>query len=170
MEKREIIDLFEELVFIFKRHDVDEIGFLPTPCESNIVVVENKLGVSTALLKPLFRYAITEYKRLCAVIKENDDYICFLDKKSLLHLASVTQVMLLIRGDLPIILNTRKQLLDNKIIDYDKELLFLNALFTLHPKSPSGKFTNYLLAVFNFNYFIYNNIYLCNDCKLMRKY
>lgn len=139
LKKAALLIDFEELTQSLAILNVDEIGLIPPPCSPNVVVVENKLGISMAILKPLFRYALSEFKLLRKLIKANDDYMYFLDDTSLRHLAAISQAMLLVRGDLPMAWITRKQLIDCKIIRINKELNFLNALFTLHPKSPSGK-------------------------------
>jgi hypothetical protein len=109
---------------------IDEIGFMFGYEDSNMVVVEHKLGISTKCLKKLFKYASSTLRD--TVVGKRDRI--YLKADEVLRL---TRAILIVRADNPLALCLRKELLQQKFLDYSQEISFLNILFPLHPKSPS---------------------------------
>lgn len=121
---------YATIIFAFDSEDgVDEIGFIP-PCSEQVIYVDKKLGISANILKPIFKGAISEYNRLRILESSAHNR----------DLVIATLLILLVRGEIPQVFNTRKRLILHNCITCSKELMFLEALFTQHPKSPAGNF------------------------------
>jgi molybdopterin synthase catalytic subunit len=138
---------------------IDEIGFVMDPSpDASLLLMDHKLGLPMGLLKPLFSYCTITFQALCeekfrreadgsmeprgpAPGDDEDLQPRSLHLKDLnMHLLSVTRGILVVRGDMPTALNMRKKILleMQSVSAADEELRLLEALFTLHPKSPSG--------------------------------
>lgn len=116
-----------------KAEQVEGVGFIPSKnLNDEIFVSNNNVAIPTSLLKPLFKYCYLEYNSWRSRSKLVNDS---LDNEKV-AIASVG--LLVVRGDLPMVYNTRKQLISTGYIDTTKEIMFLRVLFSLHPKSASG--------------------------------
>jgi len=127
---------------------------------------EHKLGIPVSAMKPLFAYSVNAFTELLAELRRREaDAGAELEKGAnkahtdadaeALQTSStqqlspaelserimqVTRAILVVRGDMPTALNLRKRLLlrQQDLAAVEAELALLAALFTLHPKSPSG--------------------------------
>jgi hypothetical protein len=119
---------------------IDELGIIMSPPPPAVVVTQHKMGLSYKIIKPLFSFAITELNILIKKYKILTKSIDCIKFNSTLYdrIASISRIALLVRGDIPMVFNLRKDLIQYNIIDVNNELLFLKMLFTKHPKSPSG--------------------------------
>ena len=125
------MEFLHELILAIESDSlIDEIGLIPSST-NEIIVMDHKLGISSKILKPLYIYCYTQYQ----LTFNKYDALPNEEKKQLVN---ITLGMLIVRGDLPMIYNTRKKLLLVNIISYKQEISFLSILFTLHAKSPSG--------------------------------
>ncbi len=145
--------------------DIDEIGILMLPDEERtLVCMENKLGIPIGCMKPLFAYSVQRLQFLqekYLSITSSNGVISHTelvgDENLEDELMYATRAILIVRGDMPVALNMRKRLLlalfsikvpkkVSKIVEMfknlrkilEREISLLNALFTLHPKSPSA--------------------------------
>ena len=99
-----------------------EFDFVILASNEDIVCVENKLGINIKLVKPLFKSCMHALKEVQQPTAMN----------------ALTKVLLLLRGDNPMLFNKRKELINANYASIKDELYFTSVLFTKHPKSPSG--------------------------------
>lgn len=140
---------------------IDEIGLLldmPPPAATaaapdgpgthNITVVaEHKLGIAVWALKPMFKYAMPLFMELMAKLRrlhpghleEGRSLQPGSDVAGIAAEAvSLSSAILIVKGDIPIVHNFRKELLQAGVLELEAELVFLSMLFSRHPKSPSA--------------------------------
>jgi protein prenyltransferase alpha subunit repeat containing protein 1 len=103
--------------------------------DENIVLVEHKLGISMAVLKPLFKYGITELQQQRSVLCKTADQITPVEAKLICDLS---RAILLVKGDFPPAINARKIMIVHGTLSAEKEVKFLDVIFSKHPKSPSA--------------------------------
>ena len=128
-------EVVEEINRAFEKNpEIDELGMVLSSDES-IVLVEHKLGISMAILKPLFKYSITELQKHRSVLLKPIDSISVAEAKLICDLS---RAILLVKGDFPPALNARKTMISNGILSASGEVQFLNVIFSKHPKSPSA--------------------------------
>jgi hypothetical protein len=127
---------------------IEEMGFSPSFDPPFILFIENKLGISVTVLKPLLQYAIVQFRKLypsfheLIEIESGHSHVQIESDKIqriFSNISQVTSVMLTIRLNLPMALNVRKILIENGHLDCNKELSLLLMWFTQHPKSPAGE-------------------------------
>jgi protein prenyltransferase alpha subunit repeat containing protein 1 len=144
LEQMEAIEL--EINRIFEECDVREVDFMPTLEPPYVLFVEHVLGVSMVLLKPLYR---SVYQKLMALLVTANDVkkASKWDSNVANQLVQqdfwttalrVTQVVLVVKGDLAVAYNIRKKALLHNPHLLCKEFNFSAAIFSKHPKSPSG--------------------------------
>jgi hypothetical protein len=109
------------------------------------VVMDHKLGIAAWALKPIFLHSMPMFMELLATLRKiqpgfltidsirNDQIAAIVDKA-----IGLSSAILIVKGDIPIVHNFRKELLEAGALDFEAELLFLSMLFTRHPKSPSA--------------------------------
>ncbi len=140
---------------------IDEVGTLMLPLppgsettsvdgawEEQVQLVEcgsmQKLGIGMHCMKPLFAHAATRLGAAIEAFKADPG-----DVEKRQSLLSLSRAIVLVRGDMPSALNARKEVLltltvhneDDKacrLKHVEAELQLIAAIFTLHPKSPSG--------------------------------
>lgn len=131
----QMAELVEEINRAFEDDpEIDELGMVLSSDES-IVLVEHKLGISMAVLKPLFIYSITELQKHRSVLLKPIDLITPDEAKLICNLS---RAILLVKGDFPPALNARKVMIENCTLSASREVQFLNVIFSKHPKSPSA--------------------------------
>lgn len=117
--------------------DIDEIGIIMGAPPPAIVLVEHKLGVSMGILKPMFVYAASEFSQLLlklpSVTPGSEEHYA-LCRSGL----DLSKAILLVKGDIGIAINFRKEMIVNGLLSCQEEIKFLRMLFTKHPKSPGG--------------------------------
>lgn len=124
--------LLKEFGFILEEKPCIELATLDI---SHIVVhIQHNLGLVSYILKPLYIYAMKELQSYINILKDRPIHV---DVNILANLQMLTRTILLIKGDQPIAINYRKLLIKRKFITSNDELIFMNILFTKHPKSPS---------------------------------
>ena len=136
--------------------------------QRTLVCTENKLGIPIGAMKPLFAYAIQCFHNIARtylVLKKDQTRKNAEKQKEIsCQLMSITRAILVVRGDMPSALNKRKSILlefcdvvhndkgsisternetmihnaTNALKILESEISLLNAIFTLHPKSPSA--------------------------------
>ena len=118
----------------FTEFDIDEVGIVMTqPPEPPIVIVEKKLGISQYIIKPLFIYVLQKFHAIYGTIRKGISSLALTGDE----IISLTRVILLIKGDMPLALAMRKELIDIAMICIEDELKFIQIVFPRHPKSPS---------------------------------
>jgi len=90
-----------------------------------------KLGIAHRLLKHAFVYSIKRYHVLRALQDQGTE------SGLEAELIRVMRPILIVKGDMPSVLNVRKRMLSLRVLDYNEELQFMDVIMTLHPKSPS---------------------------------
>lgn len=116
---------------------INELGVIMSPPPPNLILIDHKLGLSCQMLKPLFSYAIDEFHSILNEVKYGRKELSNMIVQD--DILRLTRAILLVKGDMPMAYNLRKQLLVNgQLLDIDNELLFLSFLFSHHPKSPSS--------------------------------
>ncbi|RYY88151.1 hypothetical protein EON63_02880 [archaeon] len=129
-----LIDCIEEICLYFDRGEVGEVDFMPTTTSPFVLVDSKVLGISYGILKPLYKYVYTEQFRVYSQYKASSHS----DPLSLHQMYQFSTVALVVKGDLAMAYNIRKVVLFHNPTLLSKELIFLQAIFTKHPKSPSG--------------------------------
>ncbi len=125
-----------------------EFDYVILPPNEDIVCVENKLGINIKLVKPLFKSCMHAFKEV--------------NQSSVMN--ALTKVLLLLRGDNPMLFNKRKELISSNDASIKDEIYFTSVLFTKHPKSPSGwQHRRWLLQQDSQSIDISNEIALCSD-------
>ena len=117
--------------------DIDEIGIIMTAPPPAVVVTEHKLGVSMGILKPLFLYAFSEFQPLVARVRslptEGPEY-----RQESTRGMFLSTAILIVKGDIGLALNFRKEMIMSNMTSCENELKFLRMLFSRHPKSPAA--------------------------------
>lgn len=118
--------------------EIDELGIVMSSPPPNIVLVNHKLGLSYAILKPLFSHTLEHFYELVRAIKAAERHITNVTVVD--EVFRLTRAALLVKGDMPMLYNLRKSIVRGigTIKCYDTELHFMGVLFTKHPKSPSS--------------------------------
>ena len=114
--------------------DIDEIGVVLAVAPPSIVLQEHKLGITATVLKPLLKYCLQQFYALTMNIK---DYAS-ISSALATEIIGLTRAILCIRGNFPLAFSCRKAFLTEGLISIERELLFLNVLFTKHPKCPAS--------------------------------
>jgi protein prenyltransferase alpha subunit repeat containing protein 1 len=120
---------------------IDEIGIIPVSQENRedtppIVYIDRQLGISSTVLKPLFKYAI---EKLFLVLQKENRLLKFdTDLHEAETINNLTRVILIIKGDMPLAYNSRKRLIDSGFIRIHHELQLSSLLLGRQPKSPSN--------------------------------
>lgn len=131
----------DEICCIYEKEDVREIDFVPSFEPPWIMFQEHCLGISMKLLKPLYKYSYQELLRICSDIKlaRNNKFV---HQELLTSLLSqglrISQVVLSVKGDMPMAYNVKKQAILQDLSRLNREIKFLSSIFSKHPKSPSG--------------------------------
>lgn len=130
---------FTELVTALNAdEEIDEVGIIMGAPPPAIVVVEHKLGISMGILKPLFTYASAEFHVAITRLRSQPAADVPTYRKDCTHALDLSKAVLLVKGDIAMVLNFRKEMMLAAIISYESELRFLSMLFTKHPKSPGA--------------------------------
>lgn len=138
MEQAEQLEaLVEEILLYFSTRDVAEVDFVPSKLPPFVIFESSVLGVGYGIIKPLYAHV---YGRLLDVYKQLKVLPAGSStRKELLHsLHKYSMTALVIKGDLVVAYAARKMLLLEEPDRLSKEVSFLQAVFTKHPKSPGG--------------------------------
>lgn len=129
--------LVQEILGYLDAHVVKEIDFMPVSQPPYVVLESSTLGIAMTQLKSVYAYV---YRQLLCCIeglqRKEAPSSGFEGLWTDLHKYSL--VALTIKGDLLIAYTARKKLLAHHPHRLDKEFLLLQAVFSKHPKSPSG--------------------------------
>ena len=116
---------------------IDEIGTVVQEKSSSedpaVIVVEHKLGILHWALKPLYLYCIQEFFRLQKDIKTGNTNLI----SSASSMKALTRGVLVVKGDMPLALAIRKELIITGLIDVTEEKKFTGLIFPRHPKAAS---------------------------------
>jgi hypothetical protein len=116
---------------------INELGIIMSSPPPNLILIDHKLGLSCKILKPLFSYAIDEFHSILNDVRYGRKELSNMSVQD--DILRLTRAILIVKGDMPMAYNLRKQLLvSGPLLDVDNELLFLSFLFSHHPKSPSS--------------------------------
>ena len=108
-------DAYELITKAFDEYDIDEIGIImTTPFEPDIIVVENKLGISQAVIKPLFKFLLVQFHNFYKASRKGKN----VPLNNLESLRNITRVILIIKGDMS----------SNRMIN---EYMILNGFFNI---------------------------------------
>lgn len=118
-------ELIKRISDILETQPIDEIGIIFDASLPMVFYEDRKLGISKLVVRDVFKR--------CLQVMYNDDRTA-----SSHDLVRATRVLLIIKGDFPIVYNCRKKLLDDNYISLNEEIPFLALIFQNHPKSPSG--------------------------------
>jgi hypothetical protein len=135
-----ITELIDTINSIYQEQDVREVDFIPSFEPPFVVCSQNCLGVSMKILKPLYQLAYQETLNICKKIEEIVNQPCNGDRLFTLFESGlkISQVVLTVKGDMPMAYHIRKQAILRKNTLLSGEIKFLTAIFSKHPKSPSG--------------------------------
>ena len=125
--------------FITDLH-IDEIGIIPkkqTKVDDTEAVdlIEHKLGISSWALKPLFSHCLVEFFKIYHLVRNKNTELT--NGRNPEVIKSITRSIMIVKGDMPLALSLRKELIENGMITLDEELNLMKLIFQLHPKSPS---------------------------------
>lgn len=112
---------------------IDESGHVLLDQENGVIVVDHKLGISSDVLKALFRYCISELNALGCSRKSTNSRDT--GEWPLEH--ELTRALLLVKGDMPTLLAKRKCLVTEGLVDCETEIRLTKIVLTRHPKAPS---------------------------------
>ena len=133
------MEILNEIDSAFEKDKIiDEIGIIAALKDdatdvSAIQLVEHKLGICSWALKPLLEYCLGKFFEAYHGIRK--EQIPVQSLSSLLK--SLTRAILIVKGDTPLALGIRKELISSGDITVIDELNFLKLVFPRHPKSPS---------------------------------
>ena len=114
--------------------NIDEIGLLMDSSNDCVQLVGNKLGLFVLGIKPLFKYSVQEFDSIAKKLADNQSSLhIYVDE--IIHL---TRAILIVRADIPYILNYRKILIRNGYIDARAEIWFMHLMLRKHPKATSA--------------------------------
>lgn len=129
VENIHILDVY------FRRFSVEEVGILYDEGAPPVQVFEeSKIGILHSALKSMFKYSIQKFQQMCQKERGSTSQQSGATIEEFIRLM---RPILIVKGDMPTILNVRKELLSIGNLDYSEELLFLDVVMWLHPKSPS---------------------------------
>jgi protein prenyltransferase alpha subunit repeat containing protein 1 len=121
------MEYLDEIYSIFEKDPlIDELGIILTNDPPYVLHIEHKIGISMSILKPLFHFAS---KHLQPPFLFSIDDNKFLEKLSL--------CALLVKGDFPPALNIRKKLIQQNLLQPQRELQLIQVILSKHSKSPS---------------------------------
>ncbi len=124
---------------LYDTSDVVEVDFVPSSEPPYVLFDERCLGISMKILKPLYKYSyqrlMTLNERLKTATRSGQ-----LEKLKdiIVEGMTISEVALTVKGDIPVAYHLRKQGIMKSKNLITKELSFLSAIFTKHPKCPSG--------------------------------
>jgi protein prenyltransferase alpha subunit repeat containing protein 1 len=119
---------------LFEKYTVDEIGLTTDINLPPIVFIENRIGISVVVLKPLYKHFTELFYRLVSLIASAHMSISSVAPE----LNSFTRGILLVKGDFPMAYNYRKKLIELELIQVEDEIALTKVIFSRTPKSPSG--------------------------------
>lgn len=118
-------EVINQISDILETQPIDEIGIIFDASLPIVFYEDRKLGISKLVVRDVFKH--------CLQVMYNGDRTA-----SSHDLARATRVLLIIKGDFPIVYICRKKLLEDNYISLNEEIPFLALIFQNHPKSPSG--------------------------------
>jgi hypothetical protein len=122
------MEYVEEVYSAFERDPlIDELGVILSQDPPFVLLIDHKIGLSMAILKPLFLYTSTNLQPPLLSSHSQDDKL--LEKLSL--------GALLVKGDFPPALAVRKRLIQKGALSPLGELKFIQVILSKHSKSPS---------------------------------
>lgn len=123
------MELVEEIYSIFEQDpEINELGIILSNDLPHILHIEHKIGLSMAILKPLFLYTITNLAQSHSLMLTNDN-----NK----YLEKISLCALLVKGDFPPAFIVRKKLIQQYFLSPELELNYLQVILSKHSKSPS---------------------------------
>jgi hypothetical protein len=135
LKETRMAEFLEQIDKIFHDSQVEEVGYM-MDTEGPVVCYSDKnLGISTTIVKPLYKFALV---KLSALTKRLNNYSTVTDFQD--DLISLSRILLIVKGDLPMAFKSRKLLIESSLLSIDYELRFLKTLFYKHPKTPSAWF------------------------------
>jgi hypothetical protein len=123
---------------------IDEVGIIMGKPPPVVVLEQHKLGLSAGALRPLFAYAAAEFQTAAARLRERPEAEAAADsdgnsfRQDCIHALNLSKAVLLVKGDIAMVINFRKEMIVEGITTCADELRFIAVLFTRHPKSPGG--------------------------------
>ena len=126
-----------DMCYVASEGLIDEVGFTYSGDGAVELFERTKLGIAHSIVKPTFAYAIARFHELrkegvlSAGVDDEDGVAARLE------LVQVMRPILIVKGDMPSVLNVRKKLILDGTLDVTQELLFMDVIMALHPKSPS---------------------------------
>lgn len=129
-------DVLEEIsckiVETFLRGQVREVDFMPTFTPPFVLFDSHVLGIGMTVLKPLYKYS---YSRLLSSYHSLKSKGTCGDPSDAYRYSFVA---LAVKGDLPMAYSARKHALLSSPEKAIEEIMFLQAIFSKHPKSPGA--------------------------------
>jgi protein prenyltransferase alpha subunit repeat containing protein 1 len=118
--------------------EIDEIGIVVQEKKADgvdppIVVVEHKIGIMHWAVKPLYVYCMDEFFRLYQEMKALSTDL----SSSAGAMRSLTRGILIVKGDMPLALSIRKELITVGLNSVSDEMRFIKLIFPRHPKAAS---------------------------------
>jgi hypothetical protein len=120
---------------IFHDSQVDEVGYMMNTDGPLVLFSDKNLGISTTIVKPLYKYSLVKFSALNKSLHSDFTIADFQH-----DIISLSRILLIIKGDLPMAFKYRKLLIESNLLSIGDEITFLNILFSKHPKTPSGWF------------------------------
>ena len=144
LSEEDLVGIIDELAKILeeKQDIIQSVDWIPSfSLQPPFVLYEERervLGISSAVLKPVYKAVYQECMRYVSSVKSVDHQESCRLATSRWEIHSLSKITLLIKGDLSFIYNLRKKLLieDPNLIPH--EIPFTSLVFSKHPKSPSG--------------------------------
>jgi protein prenyltransferase alpha subunit repeat containing protein 1 len=116
---------------------IDEIGTVVREKSSNndpaVIVIEHKLGILHWAMKPLYTHCMQEFFRLYKEIKTGSTDL----SSSVSSMVALTRGVLIVKGDMPLALAIRKELITAGLSGVSEEMKFIGLIFPRHPKASS---------------------------------
>lgn len=125
-----------DIIVFWKQNQIREIDFIPLTEPPYVVYAENTLAISMKIIKTLYLCVYQQFLALLALKNSQDTPSEELQN----NLLDTSLAVLTIKGDFPMAYNVRKDILlmSLSLQTLGDEIQRLHAVFTKHPKSPSG--------------------------------
>lgn len=142
LSEEEIVDIISSITQILSLGHVRDIDFMPTFDPPYILFQEGVLGISMKIIKPLYLYIYRSFMKLIQELRANDKVapsaLFERSEHRVSDIDNISKIMLTLKGDFPLAYSYRKKLLLNNSNMLAAEMQFIAAIFSKHPKSPSG--------------------------------
>ena len=124
-------------LFHFFDNKIDEIDVIFVTNPPLLLKIGTKIGISHQIVKEMIKCAMLSFQKILKTSSSSSSSSSSVNS-DLDEMLKLMLTILVIKGDMPIILNARRRLvMGKKIMDLEDEIKFIDIILYRHPKSPS---------------------------------